>query len=51
MTDDKKGKGLKRPLNAFRIYSAEVKKELMEKNPECTPKEIVSACVCVWCCV
>ena len=51
VTDDEKGKGLKRPLNAFRIYSAEVKKELMEKNPECTPKEIVSACVCVWCCV
>lgn len=50
-TDDEKGKGLKRPPNAFRIYSAEVKKELMEKNPECTPKEIVSACVCVWCCV
>ena len=49
--DDEKGKGLKRPLNAFRIYSAEVKKELMEKNPECTPKEIVSACVCVWFCV
>lgn len=48
VTDDEKGKGLKRPLNAFRIYSAEVKKELMEKNPECTPKEIVSACVCVF---